>query len=113
MHLAEQASGLVVHVVPQQAAEVVEAERRVAAGYPDSVFPEPLSWLVDEERRAAFEEADSHFESVYHLTLVFPQDAGKDGTVSVLAPVGSALLGLSVGFCEASLVGARTPLLSC
>lgn len=33
----------------------------------------------------------------YHLTLVFPQEAGKDGTVSVLAPVGSALLGLSVG----------------
>ncbi|MGI9026896.1 MAG: conjugal transfer protein TrbE, partial [Burkholderiaceae bacterium] len=48
----------------------VEAERREAADYPDSVFPEPLSWLVDEERRAAFEENASHFESVYHLTLV-------------------------------------------
>ncbi|TBU95761.1 nucleoside diphosphate kinase regulator [Stutzerimonas kirkiae] len=33
----------------------------------------------------------------YHLTLVYPQQAGKDGTVSVLAPVGTALLGLSVG----------------
>lgn len=33
----------------------------------------------------------------YHLTLVYPQDAGTDGRVSVLAPVGSALLGLSVG----------------
>lgn len=33
----------------------------------------------------------------YHLTLVYPQDAGADGRVSVLAPVGSALLGLSVG----------------
>lgn len=33
----------------------------------------------------------------YHLTLVFPEDAGADGTVSVLAPVGCALLGLSVG----------------
>ncbi|WP_324732376.1 nucleoside diphosphate kinase regulator [Pseudomonas paeninsulae] len=33
----------------------------------------------------------------YHLTLVYPQDAGKDGCVSILAPVGSALLGLSVG----------------
>jgi len=33
----------------------------------------------------------------YHLTLVFPQDAGKDGTVSVLAPVGTALLGMTVG----------------
>ena len=33
----------------------------------------------------------------YHLTLVSPQDAGGDGKVSILAPVGSALLGLSVG----------------
>jgi type IV secretion system protein VirB4 len=49
----------------------VEAERREAANYPESVFPEPLSWLVDEERRAAFEEAESHFESAYHLTLLY------------------------------------------
>lgn len=33
----------------------------------------------------------------YHLTLVYPQDAGGEGKVSVLAPVGTALLGLSVG----------------
>ena len=33
----------------------------------------------------------------YHLTLVYPQDAGPAGTVSILAPVGSALLGLSLG----------------
>lgn len=33
----------------------------------------------------------------YHLTLVLPQDAGQEGTVSVLAPVGTALLGLTVG----------------
>jgi regulator of nucleoside diphosphate kinase len=33
----------------------------------------------------------------YHLTLVYPQNAGGEGTVSILAPVGSALLGLSVG----------------
>lgn len=49
----------------------VEAERREAADYPDATFPEPLSWLVDEERRAAFEEVDSHFESAYHLTLLY------------------------------------------
>ncbi|MNU98434.1 Type IV secretion system protein virB4 [compost metagenome] len=49
----------------------VEAERREAADYPESAFPEPLSWLVDEERRAAFEEDASHFESSYHLTLVY------------------------------------------
>ncbi|BCD85822.1 nucleoside diphosphate kinase regulator [Pseudomonas solani] len=33
----------------------------------------------------------------YHLTLVYPKDAGGEGTVSILAPIGSALLGLSVG----------------
>lgn len=49
----------------------VDAERRPAAGYPPSDFPEPLSWLVDEERRAAFEEDASHFESSYHLTLLY------------------------------------------
>ncbi|MBH3386537.1 MULTISPECIES: nucleoside diphosphate kinase regulator [Pseudomonas] len=33
----------------------------------------------------------------YHLTLVYPKDAGAEGKVSVLAPIGCALLGLSVG----------------
>lgn len=49
----------------------IEAERRPAASYPRSDFPEPLSWLVEEERRAAFEESASHFESRYHLTLQY------------------------------------------
>jgi len=34
----------------------------------------------------------------YHLTLVYPKDANADeGKISILAPVGSALLGLKVG----------------
>lgn len=33
----------------------------------------------------------------HELTLVYPRGANGPGTVSVLAPVGSALLGLSVG----------------
>jgi len=55
----------------------IDAERRPAADYPRSDFPEALSWLVDEERRAAFELAGSHFESGYHLTLVYlpPEEA--------------------------------------
>ena len=55
----------------------VEARRREAADYPLSSFPEALSWLVDEERRASFEEAGSHLESTYHLTLVYlpPEEA--------------------------------------
>ncbi|MCU1725539.1 nucleoside diphosphate kinase regulator [Pseudomonas sp. 7P_10.2_Bac1] len=34
----------------------------------------------------------------YHLTLVYPKEANADeGKISILAPVGSALLGLSAG----------------
>ena len=40
------------------------------------------------------ESSDKH----YTLTLVYPKDANADaGQISVLAPVGSALLGLRVG----------------
>lgn len=60
----------------------VEAERSAAADYPDSEFPEALSWLVDAERRGAFEEAGSHFESGYWLTLVWlppPESQARAG----------------------------------
>ncbi|MCY1496523.1 Regulator of nucleoside diphosphate kinase [compost metagenome] len=40
---------------------------------------------------------DDNSGKEYHLTLVYPEHAGTEGTVSILAPVGSALLGLSVG----------------
>jgi regulator of nucleoside diphosphate kinase len=33
----------------------------------------------------------------YELTLVYPDSRSQPGTVSILAPIGSALLGLSVG----------------
>lgn len=33
----------------------------------------------------------------FQLTLVYPKDAGNEGSISILAPVGAALLGLSVG----------------
>ncbi|OYW46442.1 MAG: conjugal transfer protein TrbE [Sphingomonadales bacterium 32-68-7] len=54
-----------------------EAERREAAGYPESAFPDSASWLVDKERQARFEGERDHFESRYHLTLVWlpPADA--------------------------------------
>jgi regulator of nucleoside diphosphate kinase len=35
--------------------------------------------------------------SEHQLTLVYPDEAGAHGTISIAAPVGSALLGLSVG----------------
>lgn len=48
-----------------------DAERREALGYPAGSFPDPASWLVDEERRARFEAEGAHFESRYHLTIVW------------------------------------------
>jgi type IV secretion system protein VirB4 len=48
-----------------------EAERVQALGYPESAFPDAASWLVDMERRSDFEGAREHFESRYHLTLVW------------------------------------------
>ena len=39
---------------------------------------------------------DENSKQEYLLKLVYPDDAGKDGTISVLAPMGCALLGLSV-----------------
>jgi type IV secretion system protein TrbE len=48
-----------------------DAERVEALGYPESGFPDPASWLVDRERQASFEGERDHFESRYHLTLVW------------------------------------------
>ena len=63
----------------------VEAERREAAEYPKSEFPEPLSWLVDEERRAAFAQVRSHYESNYHLTLLYlPPEESKARAATLL-----------------------------
>ncbi|MDQ7746884.1 conjugal transfer protein TrbE [Hydrogenophaga pseudoflava] len=63
----------------------VDAERRPAADYPHSSFPEALSWLVDEERRAAFEESASHFESRYHFTLQYlPPEESRARAASLL-----------------------------
>src|SRR3546814_20814479 len=49
----------------------------LAAPYPASEFPDPLSWLIDEERRAAFDDSTELYESVYRLTLLFlpPEEA--------------------------------------
>jgi type IV secretion system protein VirB4 len=55
----------------------VEAQRVPARDYPLSRFPDPVSALVDAERRAQFEEAGSHFESRYFLTLAWMPPADE------------------------------------
>ncbi|MCA9577989.1 MAG: nucleoside diphosphate kinase regulator [Polyangiales bacterium] len=51
--------------------------------------------VVTMNSRARFRERLSG--KVREVTLVFPEDAGVEGRVSVLTPTGAALLGLSVG----------------
>ena len=66
-----------------------EAERVEAQHYPHSDFPDAASWLVDEERRAAFEGKVAHFESRYHLTLLFmPPPDGQAQAESALMDTG-------------------------
>ncbi|HSV84591.1 MAG TPA: conjugal transfer protein TrbE, partial [Ramlibacter sp.] len=69
----------------------VEAQRRAAADYPQSTFPDPLSWLVEEERRAAFEEAGSHFESAYMLTLLWLPPEESTSRIAGMLYEGSAV----------------------
>jgi type IV secretion system protein VirB4 len=62
-----------------------DAERHEANAYPDSAFPDAASWLVDRERRADFLEQGQHFESAYHLTLLWlPQPDGHDSAARSL-----------------------------
>ena len=66
-----------------------EADRVEAQHYPRSDLPDPASWLVDEERRAAFEGKVAHFESRYHLTLLFmPPPDGQAQAESALMDTG-------------------------
>ena len=69
-------------------AELARAEVRDAADMPAGVVG----------MHSRVECVDERSGDRHELTLVFPQEADVDaGKVSILAPVGSALLGLSVG----------------
>ena len=69
----------------------IEARRSPAPGYPDSHWPDALSWLVDEERRQVFETAGARFESRYFLTLAWLPPAERQGKLeSVLFEGGDA-----------------------
>lgn len=68
----------------------VEARRSPAPGYPDSQWPDALSWLIDEERRAVFETAGARFESRYFLTLTWLPPAERQGKLESLLFEGAA-----------------------
>jgi regulator of nucleoside diphosphate kinase len=59
---------------------------------PDEIPPN----VVTMNSRVRFRMESS--QEAFYLTLVYPQEVdAKGGTISILAPVGSALLGLSAG----------------
>lgn len=47
----------------------VEARRAPADQYPESTWPDALSWLIDQERAQDFAAAGGRYESGYYLTL--------------------------------------------
>ena len=49
----------------------MEARRRPASPYPESVFDLDAAWLVDAERRERFEASDPAFETDYRLSLTW------------------------------------------
>ncbi|TBR39610.1 MULTISPECIES: nucleoside diphosphate kinase regulator [Dyella] len=90
----ERIEALLERMTPAQAetyaplvAELVRAEVVEPAQMPPNV-------VTMNSRVTFLDESDGEQLS---LTLVYPTNAGATGTVSILAPVGSALLGLAVG----------------
>ncbi len=57
----------------------VEARRGPAGAYPESQWPDGLSWLIDEERRDAFSAAGARFESRYFLTVTYLPPSERSG----------------------------------
>ena len=75
------------------AADALTAELARARAVPDSAFPADVVAM-----HSVVECSDDHNGEHHQLTLVYPHESDvATHKVSVLAPVGSALLGLSVG----------------
>lgn len=47
-----------------------ESDHHTVASYPESDFPDAISYLIDQERRVQFESGE-HYESDYYLTLIY------------------------------------------
>ena len=91
----------------------LERLERLIDNTPDNQFPNKASLEAELERAEVVKSSDVPSTVVtmnstvrflelpdqgeFSRTLVYPRDSGKEGTVSILAPVGIAILGLSVG----------------
>lgn len=60
-----------------------DAKREGSKEYPESDFPDPLSFLIDRERKAQFED-ERHFESTYFLTLIYLPEVDRRNEVARL-----------------------------
>lgn len=68
----------------------VEARRQATTAYPDSEWPEALSWLIDEERRHDFATAGGRYESAYYLTLAWLAPSEASGKLEAALFEGGA-----------------------
>lgn len=59
----------------------VEARRTATSFYPESDWPDGLSWLIDEERRHDFAAAGGRYESIYYLTLSWLTPSERRGRI--------------------------------
>lgn len=85
-------SAMLAKLSPEQA-ELLEEELARASVVPQQKLPPDV---VAMGSRVKFRDLDTGSEFI--VTLVYPQDASVDANrVSVLAPVGAALIGLKVG----------------
>lgn len=83
----------VLSVAQQKIAELLEEELTRASIVPDEGLP---SDVVAMNSKVRFKDLYSGKES--DITLVYPHEANIDeGKISILTPIGSALIGLKVG----------------
>ena len=60
-----------------------DAIRFRSEAYPNSAFPDPVSYLIDLERKKYF-DAGNHFESAYYLTIQYLPPAEKTERLSTI-----------------------------
>lgn len=82
-----------INTANAKAAELLEEELNRASVVPDGELPADV---VSMNSQVRFQDLETEKETV--VTLVYPHDANiEESKISILAPVGSALIGLRVG----------------
>ncbi|MBI3437043.1 MAG: conjugal transfer protein TrbE, partial [Proteobacteria bacterium] len=76
----------------------VEARREPATAYPESDWPNALSWLIDAERAQDFAAAGGRFESSYYLTLSWLAPSEAAGKLEAALFEGAAQTTLAIDY---------------